>query len=109
MCMEDIRVARETIVFRYRYTVPAGESVQVLQGAPDRVSFFIPADGTAITLGADTVDLGAVTAGTILLAFTNLRMTLATDGSLVTFPWFVMNSGLADVTLTVFETRLRKE
>ena len=109
MCMEDVRINRETIVFRYRLTGPANGSVQVLQGAPDRISLFIPSDGAGTTLAADTVDLGGTTDGCINLAYQNLRLTLYTDGNLVTFPWFVMNSSGTQTVVTVFETRLRAQ
>lgn len=109
MCMEDIRLGRETIVFRYRYTVPANGSIQVLMNAPDRVSLLIPSDGSSTALAVDTVDLKGVTDGAINLAYQNLRLTLSQDGSLVTFPWFVMNSGNTNALITIFETRLRKE
>lgn len=109
MCMEDIRIGRETIVFRYRYTVPANGSIQVLQNAPDRISLLIPSHGNAVTLGADTVDLGAVVEGTINLQQMTLRLNISQDGALVTFPWFVMNSSNATQSITIWETRLRKQ
>lgn len=109
MCMEDIRLGRETIEFRYRYTVPANGSVQVLQNAPDRVSLLIPSHGNAVTLGADTVDLGNVVEGTINLQQMTLRLNISQDGSLVTNPWFIMNSSNQNQQITVWETRLRKQ
>ena len=109
MCMEDIRLGRETIVFRYRYTVPANDSIQVLQNAPDRVSLLIPSHGNAVTLGADTVDLGGTVEGTINLQQMTLRLNISHDGMLVTSPWYVMNSSNQSQQITVWETRLRKQ
>jgi hypothetical protein len=107
--MEDVRIGRETIVFRYRFTIPANGSIQVLKNAPDRISLLIPSHGNAVTLGADTVDLGGVVEGTINLQQMTLRLNISQDGSLVTFPWFVMNSSGSSQDITVWETRLRAQ
>lgn len=109
MCMEDIRLGRETVTFRYRYTIPANGSIQVLQNAPDRVSLLIPSHGNAVTLGVDTVDLGNVVEGTINLQQQTLRLDIGLDGTLVTYPWFVMNSSASSQAITVWETRLRAQ
>lgn len=109
MCMEDIRLGRESIVFRYRLTVPANGSVQVLSNNPDRISMLIPSHGSATTLGADTVDLGGVVEGTVNLQQNNVRLSISTDGNLTTMPWFIMNSAAQPQTITVWETVLRKE
>lgn len=107
--MEDIRLGRESIVFRYRLTVPANGSVQVLSNNPDRISMLIPSHGSATTLGADTVDLKGVVEGTINLQQNNVRLSISTDGNLTTMPWFIMNSAAQPQTITVWETVLRKE
>ena len=109
MCMEDVRIGRKTRVYRYRYTVPAGASVQVLQNRPDRVSMLIPSHGSATSLGADTVDLVGVSEGTINLQQQNVRLSISHDGNLVTYPWFVMNSGVSDQLITVWETVLTEQ
>ena len=109
MCMEDIRIGRQTIVFRYRFTIPANGSIQVLQNAPDRISLLIPSHGNAVTLGADTVDLGGTVEGTINLQQMTLRLNINQDGSLVTFPWFIMNSSGSTQQITIWETRLRAQ
>lgn len=109
MCMEDVRLGRESIVFRYRLTVPANGSVQVLSNNPDRIAMFIPSHGNAQTLGADTVDLGNTVEGTINLQQNNVRLSIGMDGNLTTSPWFVMNSSGQQQTITVWETVLRKQ
>ena len=109
MCMEDIRIGRKSIVFRYRLTVPANGSVQALSNAPDRIALLIPSHGNAVTLGADTVDLGGVVEGTINLQQNNVRLSIGHDGNLVTFPWYIMNSSGSNQTITVWETRLMEQ
>lgn len=109
MCMEDIRIGRESIVFRYRLTVPANGSVQVLSNNPDRIAMLIPSHGNAQTLGADTQDLGSVVEGTINLQQNNVRLSIGFDGNLTTMPWYVMNSSNQSQTITVWETVLRKQ
>lgn len=109
MCMEDVRIGRKSIVFRYRLTVPANGSVQVLSNSPDRISMLIPSNGSAVTLGADTVDMGGVVEGTINLNENNVRLSIGHDGALVTFPWYVMNSSASNQTITVWETRLMEQ
>lgn len=109
MCMEDVRIGRKSIVFRYRLTVPANGSVQALSNAPDRIALLIPSHGSAVTLGADTVDLGGTVEGTINLQQNNVRLSIGHDGALVTFPWFIMNSSAASQTITVWETRLLEQ
>lgn len=109
MCMEDVRLGRKSIVFRYRLTVPANGSVQVLSNAPDRIAMLIPSHGAATTLGADTVDMGGVVEGTINLQQNNVRLSIGQDGNLVTFPWYVMNSSGSNQTITVWETRLTEQ
>jgi hypothetical protein len=69
----------------------------------------IPSHGNAITLGADTVDMGGVVEGTINLQQNNVRLSIGQDGALVTFPWYVMNSSGSDQTITVWETRLMEQ
>lgn len=107
--MEDIRIGRESIVFRYRLTVPANGSVQVLSNNPDRIAMLIPSHGNAQTLGADTQDLGSVVEGTINLQQNNVRLSIGFDGNLTTMPWYVMNSSNQSQTITVWETVLRKQ
>jgi hypothetical protein len=107
--MEDIRIGRKSIVFRYRLTVPANGSVQALSNAPDRIALLIPSHGNAVTLGADTVDLGGVVEGTINLQQNNVRLSIGHDGNLVTFPWYIMNSSGSNQTITVWETRLTEQ
>ena len=109
MCMEDVRIGRKSIVFRYRLTVPANGSVQALSNAPDRIAMLIPSHGNAITLGADTVDLGDVVEGTINLQQNNVRLSISQDGNLVTFPWYIMNSSGSTQYITVWETRLMEQ
>lgn len=109
MCMEDVRIGRKSIVFRYRLTVPANGSVQALSNAPDRISMLIPSHGNAVTLGADTVDLGGVVEGTINLQQNNVRLSISQDGNLVTFPWYIMNSSGSTQYITVWETRLMEQ
>ena len=109
MCMEDVRIGRRSVVFRYRLTVPANGSVQVLQNRPDRISMLIPSHGNATTLGADTVDLKGVTEGTINLQQNNVRLSISQDGNLVTFPWYVMNSAGSSQIITVWETVLMEQ
>ena len=109
MCMEDVRLGRRSIVFRYRLTVPANGSVQALSNAPDRIALLIPSHGNAVTLGADTVDLGGVVEGTINLQQNNVRLSIGHDGNLVTFPWYIMNSSGSNQTITVWETRLTEQ
>jgi hypothetical protein len=109
MCMEDVRIGRKSVVHRYRYTIPANGSVQVLQNRPDRIAMLIPSHGAAVTLGADTVDLGGVIEGTINLQQNNVRLSISQDGNLTTFPWFVMNSSGSDQTITVWETVLQEQ
>lgn len=109
MCMEDVRIGRESVVFRYRKTIPANGSVQVLSNNPDRISMLIPSHGSATTLGADTVDLGGVVEGTVNLQQNNVRLSISTDGNLTTMPWFIMNSAAQPQTITVWETVLRRE
>lgn len=109
MCMEDVRIGRKSVVFRYRYTVPANGSVQVLLNRPDRIAMLIPSHGAATTLGADTVDLGGVTEGTINLQQNNVRLSIGQDGSLVTMPWYIMNSAGSQQTITVWETVLQDQ
>jgi hypothetical protein len=109
MCMEDIRIGRKSIVFRYRLTVPANGSVQALSNAPDRIALLIPSHGNAATLGADTVDLGGVVEGTINLQQNNVRLSIGHDGNLVTFPWYIMNSSGSTQYITVWETRLTEQ
>lgn len=109
MCMEDVRIGRKSIVFRYRLVVPANGSVQVLSNAPDRIAMFIPSHGAAVTLGCDTVDMGGVVEGTINLQQNNVRLSISQDGNLCTFPWFVMNSSASNQTITVWETRLMEQ
>jgi hypothetical protein len=107
--MEDVRIGRRSVVFRYRLTVPANGSVQVLQNRPDRISMLIPSHGNATTLGADTVDLKGVTEGTINLQQNNVRLSISQDGNLVTFPWYVMNSAGSSQIITVWETVLMEQ
>jgi hypothetical protein len=107
--MEDVRIGRKSVVFRYRYTIPANGSVQVLLNRPDRIAMLIPSHGAATTLGADTVDLGGVTEGTINLQQNNVRLSIGQDGNLTTFPWFVMNSSGSNQTITVWETVLMEQ
>ena len=109
MCMEDVRIGRKSIVYRYRLTVPANGSVQVLSNAPDRIAMLIPSHGNATSLGADTVDLGDVVEGTINLQQNNVRLSIGHDGALVTMPWYVMNSANQQQTITVWETRLMEQ
>lgn len=109
MCMEDVRIGRKTTVFRYRYTVPANGSIQVLKNRPDRVSMLIPSHGSATALGADTVDLGGVSEGTINLQQQGVRLSISMDGNLCTLPWFIMNSGATNQVITVFETVLGEQ
>jgi len=109
MCMEDVRLGRKSVVYRYRLTVPANGSVQVLSNAPDRIAMFIPSHGAAVTLGCDTVDMGGVVEGTINLQQNNVRLSIGQDGNLCTFPWFVMNSSGSNQTITVWETRLTEQ
>ena len=109
MCMEDVRLGRKSVVYRYRLTVPANGSVQVLSNAPDRIAMFIPSHGSAVTLGCDTVDMGGVVEGTINLQQNNVRLSIGQDGNLCTFPWFVMNSSGSNQTITVWETRLTEQ
>lgn len=109
MCMEDVRIGRESIVFRYRLTVPANGSVQVLSNNPDRIAMLIPSHGSATTLGADTQDLDNVVEGTINLQQNNVRLSIGVDGALTTMPWYVMNSANQQQTITVWETVLRKQ
>ena len=109
MCMEDVRLGRKSIVFRYRLTVPAGGSVQALSNAPDRIAMLIPSHGAAVTLGCDTVDLGGVVEGTINLQQNNVRLSISQDGNLVTFPWYIMNSSGSVQYITVWETRLMEQ
>jgi len=107
--MEDVRLGRKSVVYRYRLTVPANGSVQVLSNAPDRIAMFIPSHGAAVTLGCDTVDMGGVVEGTINLQQNNVRLSIGQDGNLCTFPWFVMNSSGSNQTITVWETRLTEQ
>ena len=107
--MEDVRIGRKSIVFRYRLTVPANGSVQVLSNNPDRIAMLIPSHGNAQTLGADTQDLDNVVEGTINLQQNNVRLSIGTDGALVTMPWYVMNSANQNQTITVWETVLRDQ
>ena len=107
--MEDVRIGRKSIVYRYRLTVPANGSVQVLSNAPDRIAMLIPSHGNAQTLGADTVDLGGVVEGTINLQQNNVRLSIGHDGALVTMPWYVMNSANQQQIITVWETRLMEQ
>jgi hypothetical protein len=107
--MEDVRLGRKSIVFRYRLTVPANGSVQALANAPDRIALLIPSHGNAVTLGADTVDMGGVVEGTINLQQNNVRLSIGHDGNLVTFPWYIMNSSGSDQYITVWETRLMEQ
>lgn len=109
MCMEDVRIGRRSVVYRYRLTVPANGSVQVLLNRPDRISMLIPSHGNATTLGADTVDLKGVTEGTINLQQNNVRLSISQDGNLVTFPWYVMNSAGTSQIITVWETVLMEQ
>lgn len=109
MCMEDVRIGRKSVVHRYRFTVPANGSVQVLFNRPDRISMLIPSHGSATALGADTVDLGGVSEGTINLQQTNVRLSISQDGSLVTFPWYIMNSSGTSQVITVWETVLQEQ
>jgi len=109
MCMEDVRIGRKSIVFRYRLTVPANGSVQALSNAPDRIALLIPSHGNAVTLGADTVDMGGVVEGTINLQQNNVRLSIGHDGNLVTFPWYIMNSSGSEQYITVWETRLMEQ
>lgn len=109
MCMEDVRIGRKSVVFRYRYTIPANGSVQVLQNRPDRIAMLIPSHGAAVTLGADTVDLGGVIEGTINLQQNNVRLSISQDGNLVTFPWYIMNSAGSSQVITVWETVLMEQ
>lgn len=109
MCMEDVRIGRRSVVYRYRLTVPANGSVQVLLNRPDRIAMLIPSHGAATTLGADTVDLGGVTEGTINLQQNNVRLSIGQDGSLVTMPWYVMNSAGSQQVITVWETVLMEQ
>jgi len=107
--MEDVRIGRKSIVFRYRLTVPANGSVQALSNAPDRIALLIPSHGNAVTLGADTVDMGGVVEGTINLQQNNVRLSIGHDGNLVTFPWYIMNSSGSEQYITVWETRLMEQ
>jgi hypothetical protein len=107
--MEDVRIGRESVVYRYRKIVPANGSVQVLQNNPDRIAMLIPSHGSATTLGADTVDLDSVVEGTINLQQNNVRLSIGTDGNLTTQPWYIMNSANQQQTITVWETVLRRE
>jgi hypothetical protein len=109
MCMEDVRIGRKSVVFRYRYTIPANGSVQVLLNRPDRIAMLIPSHGAAVTLGADTVDLGGVIEGTINLQQNNVRLSISQDGNLVTFPWYIMNSAGSSQVITVWETVLMEQ
>ena len=109
MCMEDVRIGRKSVVYRYRLNVPANGSVQVLLNRPDRIAMLIPSHGAATTLGADTVDLGGVTEGTINLQQNNVRLSIGQDGSLVTMPWYVMNSAGSQQIITVWETVLMEQ
>lgn len=109
MCMEDVRIGRKSVVYRYRLTIPANSSKQVLLNRPDRISMLIPSHGAATTLGADTVDLGGVTEGTINLQQNNVRLSIGQDGSLVTMPWYVMNSAASQQIITVWETVLMEQ
>ena len=109
MCMEDVRIGRKSVVYRYRLNVPANGSVQVLLNRPDRIAMLIPSHGAATTLGADTVDLGGVTEGTINLQQNNVRLSIGQDGSLVTMPWYVMNSAGTSQIITVWETVLMEQ
>ena len=109
MCMEDVRIGRKSVVYRYRLIVPATGSIQVLQNRPNRIAMLIPSHGSATTLGADTNDLGSVVEGTINLGFNNVRLSISQDGNLCTFPWYIMNSGLTQQTITVWETVLTEE
>lgn len=109
MCMEDVRIGRKTTVFRYRFTVPANGSIQVLKNRPDRLSMLIPSHGAAVTLGCDTVDMGSTVEGTINLQQNNVRLSISMDGNLTTFPWFVMNSSNSSQTITVWETVLGEQ
>jgi len=109
MCMEDVRLGRDAYDNRYRYTIPAGGSLQVLSANPDRYSLLIPSHGNVTTLAADTVDLPGITQGSINLAYQNLRISISTDGGLCTSAWYVSNSGLTSQDITVWETILRKK
>lgn len=106
MCIEDIRIGRRTKTTRYRVSVPAGRSLQLLPPNADRVSLFIPSTASSASIGIDTSDLGSVTEGTILTAYQAIRFSLASDGQLVTFGWFAMNSGISAHLITYFETVL---
>lgn len=109
MCMEDIRTGRKSIMFRYRFTINSGASVQVLKYNPDRVSLLLPSHGNNTSLWADTeASPGAADAG-VNLAYNDLTLDIQKHGQLCTSEWYVTNSGANPHTITVWEVVLREQ
>lgn len=109
MCIEDIRLGRETIMYRNRLTVPGNGSIQILDYAPDRVGIYIPSSDNNQNIGVDTEDLNSVVEGTIALYVNDVKLDIRHHGQMVTSQWFAMNSGVADYDMTVWEVRLRRQ
>lgn len=109
MCMEDIRTGRKSIMYRYRFTIAAGDSAQVLKYNPDRVSLLLPSHGTNIALWADTENLAGSSDAGINLGYNDLTLDIQKHGQLCTSEWYVMNTGVAAHTITVWEVVLREQ
>lgn len=109
MCMEDIRIGRKSIMYRYRFTVNAGTSVQVLKYNPDRVSLLIPSHGNNTSLWADTEQSTGVADAGVNLAYNDLTLEVGKYGQLTTSEWWITNSGANPHSITVWEVVLREQ
>lgn len=109
MCMEDIRTGRKSIMYRYRYTIAAGASVQVLKYNPDRVSLLIPSHGSNVSLSADTESSPGVADAGVNLAYNDLTLDVQKHGQLCTSEWYITNSGAGAHSITVWEVVLREQ
>lgn len=109
MCMEDIRLGRESTAVVNQTTIPANQRVQLCGDDIARTALLISNDGVNLVLltprGApQTAAFGiALTSGTPFI-----QLTIEEHGNLVQSAWFG-GIGATPVNVTVIETRLAKD
>lgn len=108
MCMEDIRLGRESYVRRVSVTLPAGTATQLVSPNADRVAIVFPSRLSGNNLFID-IQAPTSSAGIIAITETALEFNIRDHGGLVKGSWFAFNSGVVASSIVVYEMILQKE
>lgn len=108
MCMEDIRIGRESGTGIKTVTCPAATITRLCPADPSRTRLILSGDGvTNVTVGPADMSLSAVSGFAITPSSGTLVIRLEDYGSLVRQSWSAIPQG-ADLIVTVADVGLQK-